>query len=53
MDSMTFFAETLHKHRAAELQETARIERFLQEIKKRDSMEWQQRRLHRNRKFRN
>ena len=52
MDNLTFSAEVLHRHRALEMQETARIERFLQEIKKRDANNWQQRRLQRNRRFR-
>lgn len=52
MEYLTFSAEVAHKHRAIELQEIARVERFLQEKKNRDAMEWQQRRLHRNRKNR-
>ncbi len=52
MELLTFSAEMMHKHRAIELQEIARVERFLQEKKHRDAMNWQQRRLQRNRKYR-
>lgn len=52
MEHLTFSAELMHKHRAIELQEIARVERFLREKKNRDAMDWQQRRLHRNRKNR-
>ena len=52
MEHLTFSAELLHKHRAIEMQEIARVERFLQEKKNRDAMDWQQRRLQRNRKIR-
>ena len=51
MDHTTFGAEILHKHRAMELQEIARVERFLQEKKNRDAMDWYQRRLYRDRKI--
>ena len=50
MEYLTFSAEILHKQRAAELQETARIERLLHEMKKRDGGQWRQRRFHRKRK---
>lgn len=53
MEYLTFSAEILHKQRAAELQETARIERLLHEMKKRDGSQWRHRRSHRNRKFQN
>ena len=51
MEYLTFSAEILHKQRAAELQETARIERLLHEMKKRDASQWRLRRPHRNRKI--
>ncbi len=51
MEYLTFSAEILHKQRAAELQETARIERLLHEMKKRDGGQWRQRRFHRKRKL--
>ena len=52
MDHIGYSAEMLHKHRAVELQEIARIERFLHERKQRDALNWQQRRLGRARKTR-
>ena len=52
MEDLTFSAEILHRQRAEALQETARIERLVQEIKKRDTVAWQPRWLRRNRKGR-
>ncbi len=47
---MNFTADIVHKQRAHDLQEEARIERFLQDKKNRDEKDWLQRRLRRNRK---
>ena len=52
MEHTTFAATILHKQRAEELQASARVERFLHDMKKRDAIEWQQRRIHRHRKSR-
>lgn len=52
MENLSFTAEILHKHRAHELQEEARIEHFLNERKQREAKSWMQRRLHRHRKTR-
>ena len=52
MENLNFAAEILHRHRAHELQEEARIERFLNEKKQREAKSWMQRRLHRHRKTR-
>ena len=52
MENLTFSAEILHRQRAEELQESARIERLAQEIKKRNTVAWQPRWLRRNRKDR-
>ena len=51
MDHISYSAELLHKQRAVELQAEARLERFLQERKRRDAIDWRQRRQHRGRKF--
>lgn len=50
MENLNFTAEIVHKQRAHDLQEEARVERFLQEKKERDEKEWLQRRFRRNRK---
>lgn len=50
MENLNFTAEIVHKQRANDLQEEARLERFLQEKKERDEKEWLQRRIRRNRK---
>ncbi len=52
MENLSFTAEILHRQRAHELQEEARIERFLNEKKRREANSWIQRRLHRHRKTR-
>ncbi len=52
MELWSFSAEMTHKQRAIEMQEVARVERYLQEKKHRDATDWQRRRLHRNRKHR-
>lgn len=52
MENLSFTAEILHKQRAHELQEEARIGRFLNEKKHREANSWIQRRLHRHRKTR-
>ena len=52
MENLSFTAEILHRRRAYELQEEARIERFLNEKKQREAKSWMQRRLHRHRKIR-
>ncbi len=49
MENVNFAAEILHKQRARELQEEARIERFLNERKNREANAWLQRRLQRHR----
>ena len=51
MDNLTFAAAHVHKQRMHELQEEARIERFLNDKKHRKASDWQQRRLHRLRKI--
>ncbi len=52
MNNLNFTAELLHRQRAHELQQEARIERFLNERKNREASNWVQRRLHRHRKNR-
>ena len=49
MQDLALLAAQLHKQRAHELMEEARIERFLTEKKNRDATAWQQRRHHRQR----
>lgn len=50
MENLNFTAEIVHKQRAHELQEEARIERFLNDKKTREENEWLLRRMRRNRK---
>ncbi len=50
MEQLNFTAEIVHKQRAHDLQEEAKIERFLQEKKTRDEVNWLQRRFRRDRK---
>ena len=50
MEGLTITAASVHKQRMQELMEEARIERFLNDKKNREANDWQQRRLHRNRK---
>jgi len=50
VENLNFTAEIIHKQRAHDLQEEAKVERFLQEKKDRDEQDWLQRRLRRNRK---
>ncbi len=50
MDNLIFNTPQLHKQRMQELMEEARIERLLNEKKRREATAWQQRQLHRNRK---
>ena len=47
MYNLAFLAPQLHRQRAQDLMEEARIERFLAEKKHRDAIAWQQRRLQR------
>ncbi len=49
MENLNFTAEILHRQRARELQEEARIERFLNDRKNREANSWFQRRLQRHR----
>ena len=49
MHNFVHVAAQLHKQRAQDLMEEARIERFLHEKKHRDANEWLQRRLQRRR----
>lgn len=50
MEQLNFTAEIVHKQRAHDLQEEAKIERFLQEKKARDEVNWLQRRIRRDRR---
>lgn len=50
MENLNFTAEIVHKQRAHDLQEEARIERFIQEKKMREERDWLQRRLRLTRK---
>lgn len=50
MDQLNHTADIMHKQRAHDLMEEAKIERFLQEQKTKDADNWMQRRLRRNRK---
>lgn len=50
MENLSIITPSLHKQRMQELLEEAKIERFLQDKKNRQAMNWQQRRLQRNRK---
>ena len=50
MENLSIIAPSFHKQRMHELMEEARIERFLNDRKNRKATDWQQRRLHRNRK---
>ena len=50
VENLNFTGESIHKQRAHDLQEEARIERFIQEKKERDEKDWLQRRLRRNHK---
>lgn len=47
MDQLNFTADIMHKQRAHDLMEEAKIERFLQEQKAKDVTTWVQRRLRR------
>ncbi len=51
MENMSVIAPSLHKQRMHELLEEARIERFLNDKKNRKAIEWQHRRLQRQRKL--
>jgi len=51
MENLSIIAPSVHKQRMHELMEEARIERFLNDRKKRKASDWLQRRLHRNRKL--
>jgi hypothetical protein len=51
MENLSIITPSLHKQRMHELMEEARIERFLNDKKNRKAMDWQQRRLHRQRKM--
>lgn len=50
MENLSIITPSVHKQRMRDLMEEARIERFLNERKNRNAMDWMQRRLHRNRK---
>ncbi len=50
MENLSIITPSFHKQRMDGLLEEARIERFLNERKNRKASDWQQRRLHRNRK---
>lgn len=50
MENLGIITPSLHRQRMQELLEEAKIERFLQDKKNRKAMNWQQRRLQRNRK---
>ena len=50
MENLSIITPSLHKQRMHELLEEAKIERFLNDKRKRDAMNWRQRRLQRNRK---
>ncbi len=50
MENLSIITPSVHKQRMHELMEEARIERFLNDRKNRKATDWQQRRLHRNRK---
>lgn len=50
MENLNFTADIVHKQRAHDLQEEARIERFIQEKKMREERDWLQRRLRLTRK---
>ena len=52
MENLHFTADLVHKQRLQELQEEAKVERFLQEKKGRDEQDWLQRRIRRLRKNR-
>ena len=49
MENLSIIAPSVHRQRMQELMEEARIERFLNDKKKRKASDWLQRRLHRNR----
>ncbi len=50
MENLSIIAPSFHRQRMQELLEEAKIERFLNDRKKRRASDWQQRRLYRNRK---
>lgn len=50
MENLGIIAPSVHRQRMQDLMEEARIERFLNDRKNRKAKDWQQRRLHRNRK---
>jgi hypothetical protein len=50
VENLNFTADIVHKQRAHDLQEEARIERFIQEKKMREERDWLQRRLRLTRK---
>lgn len=49
MENLNFAAEYVHKQRQHDLMEEAKIERFLQEKKEQEALNWFQRRQRRNR----
>lgn len=49
MENLGIITPSLHRQRMHELMEEARIERFLNDKKSRNAMDWRQRRLHRRR----
>ena len=51
MENLSIIAPSIHKQRMNDLLEEAKIERFLNDKKKRKASDWLQRRLHRNRKL--
>ncbi len=50
MENLSIITPSLHKQRMDELLEEAKIERFLNDKKKRKALDWQHRRLQRGRK---